>query len=60
MPRPPMWLWIFVVAAGLGVIYADMQRDAELDELVSINARLTLAERRISDCAPRVVAEGRQ
>lgn len=57
MKRPPLLLWLVVIAAGLGVIYADMQRDAELDELVSLNARLTVAERRIADCAPRVLAE---
>lgn len=66
--RPPMWLWICVLAVGLGVLVADIRAEwqqAELDELTALRARVTAAERRMADgCflsrSPAVIAEVRR
>lgn len=65
MPRPPFALWVLVIAAGLGVLYADLRAEwqqAELDEVSALRARITAAERQIRErCflsrTPSVVAE---
>lgn len=64
MPRPPMWLWAIVIAAGLGVLYADIRSEwqaYERAELDNLRARVTAAE---TACwitrSPRAMAEVRR
>lgn len=60
MPRPPLALWAFVFALGLGVIYADIRRDDELAQLEALKRRVTSAEKAcFLTRSPHVVAEGR-
>lgn len=65
MTRPPLWLWLCVCALGLGVIYADLRRDAEIAELDALRTRVAAAERALSvRCfiarSPNVIAEVRR
>lgn len=62
MSRPPLALWVVVIAIGMGVIVADLRADYELSELDALRARVTAAERQLQErCfitrSPRVIAE---